>query len=333
MRKRVSLGLLFVLFLAALTHLAPPARTAPAPEPIVYTVKFPAPDKHLAQVEATIPTGGQASVELMMPVWSPGFYRIEDYAGRVQELSARAPDGTALRVEQPKKNRWQVQTGGAATVVVSYRLLCNGRSVTTNWVGDDLAVPNGAPTFVTLVERGARPHDVKLELPAKWKRSMTGLDAAPDGLPDHYRAADYDTLVDSPIGAGNLAVREFEVDGSKHFLVNAGDAGAWDGQRAADDVEKIVREHRRMWGFLPFKRYVFLFVFRQGGGGLEHRNSTLVTTNPGGMRSAAGYLSWLGLVSHEYFHAFNVKRLRPVELGRSTTRRSRTRPASGFPRA
>jgi predicted metalloprotease with PDZ domain len=105
------------------------------------------------------------------------------------------------------------------------------------------------------------------------------------------------------------------VDGSKHYLVNAGDAGRWDGQRAAADVEKIVREHRRLWGFLPFKRYVFLCVFRQGGGGLEHQNSTLVTTNPAGMQNPGRYLSWLGLVSHEYFHAFNVKRLRPVELG------------------
>jgi predicted metalloprotease with PDZ domain len=293
----------------------PHARTAQALEPIAYTVTFPAPHTHIVQVEATVPTGGRPSIELMMPVWTPGFYRVENYAGRVQGLSACAPDGKVLQVEQPRKNRWKIQTGGAAAVDVSYKHLCNGRSVTTNWVGDDLAVLNGAATFLTLAERARRPHDVRLELPAKWKRSMTGLEAAPGGRPNHYRAVDFDTLVDSPIVAGNLAVDEFEVDGSRHYVVNAGDAGAWDGKRAAADVRKVVQEHRRMWGFLPFKKYVFLFVFRQGGAGLEHQNSTLVTTNPAGMRTPAGYRSWLTLVSHEYFHAFNVKRLRPVELG------------------
>jgi predicted metalloprotease with PDZ domain len=248
----------------------------------------------------------------MMPVWSPGFYRVEDYANRIQSLSARAPDGKTLEVEQPRKNRWLIRTNGAPTVIVSYRLLCNGRSVTTNWVGDDLLVLNGAATFVTLVERIRRPHDVELELPAKWKRAMTALDAAPGGLPNRYHAADYDTLVDSPIVAGALSVREFDVDGSKHYVVDAGEVGQWDGERAAQDLEKIVHETRRFWGFLPFKRYVFLNVFRQGGGGLEHKNSTLLTSSS---RAAAPTFRWLAFVSHEYFHAFNVKRLRPVELG------------------
>jgi predicted metalloprotease with PDZ domain len=96
---------------------------------------------------------------------------------------------------------------------------------------------------------------------------MTPLDAAPDGLANHYRAPDYDTLADSPIVAGNLIVKEFDVHGSKHYVVDAGEVGHWDSTRAAQDLEKIVRETRRFWGFLPFKKYVFLNVFRQGGGG------------------------------------------------------------------
>jgi predicted metalloprotease with PDZ domain len=315
MRKRLSLGILALVLFLGLAASAPQARITQAPEPIVYAVKFPDLEKHLAEVEATIPTGGRAAVELMMPVWSPGFYRIENYHNQIQELSVRTPDGKALPFEQPKKNRWQIQTGGAPAVVVTYRLLCNRRSVTTNWVGDDYAVLNGAATFLTLVEPGRRPHDVKLELPAKWKRSMTGLEPAPGGRPNHYRAADFDTLVDSPIAAGDLAVTEFEVEGSKHVLVNIGAAGEWDSQKAADAVEKIIRENRRMWGFLPFQRYVFLIAFRQGGGGLEHANSTLVTTSPASMQTPARFLSWLAFISHEYFHALNVKRLRPVELG------------------
>src|SRR5262245_55977222 len=301
---------------------APPPRAvqsgAAAPnkaaEPIVYAVKFPAPDTHVAEVEMSVPTGGAASVELMMPVWTPGFYRVENYAGKVREMAARSPDGKALEVGQPGKNRWKIRTGGAAAVVVSYKLLCDGRSVTTNWVGDDLLVLNGGAAFPTLVEQAERPHEVKLELPPKWKRSVSGLEAVP-GAADRYRAADYDTLVDSPIVAGNPDVHEFTVDGCKHTVVAVGDTAQWDGKRAAADLEKIVRENRRTWGFLPSKDYSFLVVLRQGGGGLEHRNSTLVTTGPAAQRTPKGYLSWLSFVSHEYFHAYNVKRLRPVELG------------------
>ncbi len=286
-----------------------PAQTL---EPLVYTVKFPAPETQYAEVEVKIPTGKRAVIELMVPVWSPGFYRVEDYAGRVESFAARTVDGRALAVERPQKNRWRIETGGAVVVIASYRLLCNGRSVTTNSVGAELAVLNGGATFMTLVEKSRRPHEVKLELPAKWKRAMTGLEAAPGGLPNHFRAADFDTLVDSPIVAGELAVRMFEVAGSRHYLVDAGAIAQWDGERGLQDLEKIVRETRRFWGFLPFKRYVFLNVFRQGGGGLEHGNSTLLTSSP---NLKTPTLRWLSFVSHEYFHAFNVKRLRPVELG------------------
>jgi predicted metalloprotease with PDZ domain len=282
-----------------------------AAEPIVYTVKFPAPASHIAEVEAVFPTGKQAMIELLLPVWSPGFYRVEDYASRVQNLSVRTAEGQQLVVEQPQKNRWRIATQGVTKVTVSYQLLCTGRSVTTNWVGEDLLVLNGAAAFITLADRVRRPHDVRLVLPPQWKRAMSGLSAAPDGNPNHFRAVDYDTLVDTPIVAGDLSVREFIVDGSKHQLVDAGDYKKWDGERGAQDLEKIVRETRQYWGVLPFKRYVFLNVFRQGGGGLEHSNSTLLTSSP---QMTAPALRWLSFVSHEYFHAFNVKRLRPVEL-------------------
>jgi predicted metalloprotease with PDZ domain len=287
------------------------AGVAHAAEPVVYTVRFPAVDTHVAEVEAVFPTGKHSAIELMLPVWSPGFYRVEDYPSRVQSLSVRTADGRQLVVDQPKKNRWRIATQGVDEVIVSYQLLCNGRSVTSNWVGEDLLVLNGAAAFITLADNVRRPHEVRLVLPSQWKRAMSGLGAAADGKPNHFRAIDYDMLVDTPIVAGDLSVREFIVEGSKHQLVDAGDYKKWDGQRGAQDLEKIVRETRQYWGLLPFKRYVFLNVFRQGGGGLEHSNSTLLTSSP---QMTAPTLRWLSFVSHEYFHAFNVKRLRPVEL-------------------
>jgi predicted metalloprotease with PDZ domain len=210
------------------TALAPTADGAQPPQPIVYTVSVPQPETHYLEVEAMVPTGRQATVDLMMPIWSPGYYRVEDHAARVSDFVARTPGGVVLSVEKPQPNRWRVQTRKQSTIVLSYRVFCNQRSVTTNYVGADMGVLNGAPTFVTLVEKRPRPHEIHLVLPAVWKRAMTGMDEAPDRQPDHFRAADYETLVDSPILAGDLVVREFLVAGKKHYVVGAGDVTGWD---------------------------------------------------------------------------------------------------------
>jgi predicted metalloprotease with PDZ domain len=297
--------------------LIPRAAAAEQPEPIIYTVRFPSPEKHLAEVEAVVPTGGRPAVELMMALWSPGFYRVEDYARKVENLSARTPDGAPLGVESTTKNRWRISSKGTAKIVVSYRLTCDRRSVTMNWVSPDLVVLNGAAAFPSFAEPDRRrvPHEVRLELPPGCKGSATGMPVAPDGRPDHYRAEDYETLVDSPIVAGKLSIHEFEVEGSRHLLVDAGEVGTWDGERAGRNLERMVRETRRFWGFLPFRRYVFLNVFGRGGGGLEHKDSTLLSAGSGPAGREPGSARWLSFVSHEYFHAFNVKRLRPVELG------------------
>ena len=305
-------------------------------EPIVYTVRVPDPETHYLEVEARVPTGRQASIELMMPVWSPGFYRVEDYAGRVSDFAARTGDGGALPSDKPRGNRWRVQTNRQPIVLLSYRVFGNQRSVTTNYVGPEMGAINGAPTFITLVEKARRPHEVHLELPAAWTRAMTGMSDAPGGKPNQFRAADYETLVDSPILAGNLNVHDFVVAGKKHFVVGAGEMTGWDAEAATRDLATYVDACYRFWGFLPYEKYDFLLMFRQGGGGLEHKTSNLSTVSAGrGGRGGRGAASpaetsapaaaspappmrtWPGvrLLSHEYFHLFNVKRLRPVELG------------------
>jgi predicted metalloprotease with PDZ domain len=302
----ILLAILFSLA-SAVAHTQPQP-----PEPIRYTFRVIDAAKHLAEVEARIPAAGRPALSLMMPVWTPGFYRVEDYAGRVQSLVATTQDGVVLDVTKPRPNRWEVATHGSPTVVVTYRLLCQGRSVTTTWVDDSLGVINGAATFITIADRTPRPHEVRIDMPPTWQGSVSGLDRAPGGQANHYRAPDFDTLVDSPIVAGTLDIRQFVVDGSTHVVADAGEHPYWDGGQAAKDLEAIVRETRRFWGSLPFKRYVFLNVFRQGGGGLEHANSTLLTSSP---KSTKPTQRWLSFVAHEYVRAFNVKRLRPIELG------------------
>jgi predicted metalloprotease with PDZ domain len=286
-------------------------------EPVRYTVRFPAPETHYVSVEAVLPTGGQREIEVFMPVWTPGSYLVREYSRNVEDTTAVDASGKTLAVEKSRKNRWKIQTGGAREVRLSYKVYCREMSVRTNWVEDSWALLNGAPTFVTLVGGLNRPHEVQLQLPPSWATSITSLPDAPDGKPHHYIAADYDTLVDSPIVAGNPAVYRFEAGGVQHFLVNQGEGGVFDGPRAAADAEKIVRQYEQMWGSLPYRgKYVFLNILGEGGGGgLEHKNSVCMMSSRWGTRTRRGYISWLDLVAHEYFHAWNVKRLRPVELG------------------
>jgi predicted metalloprotease with PDZ domain/catechol 2,3-dioxygenase-like lactoylglutathione lyase family enzyme len=287
--------------------------------PVAHEVSFPAPALHVANIVSAVPTDGQSSVELMMSRWTPGFYRIENYASDVQDLIAALPTGQRLAIEKTTPNRWRVETQGEPVVLVSYRLTCERGSVSRNYVGEDFAVICPGSTFLTPVGQLDRPHLVHLHMPDGWTRSATGLPVAPDSFAHHYVAKDYDTLVDSPIAVGKLTFHSFTVEGVPHHLVDIGtaeDLANWNGPQAARDLVKMVQETHNFWGGLPFKEYFFLNkVTRTGGGGLEHLNSTLIHTRPPRRRSSETNLDWLQFVAHEYFHAFNVKRLRPIELG------------------
>ncbi|MEO8125923.1 MAG: PDZ domain-containing protein [Bryobacteraceae bacterium] len=272
-----------------------------------YTVSIAQPQTHYVEVDATVPADGQSSVDLKMAVWTP--YVIREFAKNVEAVTAQG----GLRVEKYAKNRWRIQTGGAASVTVKYRVYCHEMSVQDNWVDRDFALLNGAATFLTLAESASRPHEVRLVLPPGWKTSISGMPAAA-GDPHHYRAADYEELVDSPIVAGNPALYEFTVQGIPHVLVNVGEGGSWDGPRSARDVARIVQEYARMWGGLPYSRYVFLNMLTDGHGGMEHSNSTAMMANHTAMGTPGAYLRWLQLVSHEFFHTWNVKRLKPAEF-------------------
>ncbi len=298
-----------------MTLLSARAFAAEPPEPIRYMLRFPSPQSHYVEVEASVPTGGAAEVELMMAVWTPGSYLVREYARNVENVRAKAKDGKSLEVEKVRKNRWKVTTQGSSSVVVSYRVYCREMGVQTSWIDGGFALINGAGTFLTLPEKTPRAHDVTLIPPPGWLRTITGLPDAPGGGAHRYLAPDFDTLVDCPIYAGNPSVYEFAVNGKPHYLVNEGENGVWDGPRSARDVEAIVRAARALWGQLPYDKYIFFNLLTETGGGLEHKNSTVLMSSRWNTRTRPAYLGWLDLVSHEYFHAWNVKRLRPVELG------------------
>jgi predicted metalloprotease with PDZ domain len=273
---------------------------------VQYTVRFPAPHTHYAEIEAIIPVTGP-SAELFMAVWTPGSYLIREYSRHVEAVTANG-----LPLEKTAKNRWRVETGGAAEIRVNYRIYCREMSVRTNWVEDSYALINGAPTFLTLARAPHLTYNIRLELPPHWTATASGMTEL---APHHYFAPDYDTLVDSPILAGNPRVYEFYVDGIPHQLVNLHEEGVWDGTRSAQAAERIVRQYREFWGSLPYSKYVFLNLLTETYGGLEHKNSMVIMSSRWKTRTPRAWLEWLGLLSHEFLHVWNVKRLRPAELG------------------
>jgi predicted metalloprotease with PDZ domain len=292
---------------------APPV-FAQSLEPIRYTVSFPALHTHYVEVEASIPTDGRPQIDLMMAVWTPGSYLVREYARHVEALAAADPARAPLRLEKTRKNRWRVLTNGAPTVWLTYRVYAHEMSVRTNWVDEEFALVNGAATFITLLESPSRrPHEVRVRLPRTWSGSFSGM--APGLGENTYVAPDYDTLVDSPILAGNPAVYEFSVSGKAHYLVDFRERGLWNGPQAVQDLAKIAGAVARSWGDVPFDRYYFFNILGAPLNGLEHKTSTVLNAPRESTGTREGYLAWLSLASHEYFHAWNGKRLRPVELG------------------
>jgi predicted metalloprotease with PDZ domain len=289
------------------------------PDAISYLLRFPRPDWHGIEVEASFPTEGRADLELMMAVWTPGSYLVREFARHIEEIAAHGQDDRddqPLPLVKQAKNRWRVSgCEGRRRVTVRYRLYARELSVRTNFVDAGFCLLNGAATFLTLANDGPRPHEVRLVLPPAWTVAVSALPPAPSGEAAAFCAADFAHLVDSPIYAGGAPGYPFEIEGRPHLLVNEGETKApWDGPRSARDVERVVREQLAFWGDLPYERYVFINLIAEGAGGLEHSNSCVLMTSRWRARSHEGWLEWLGLVSHELFHAWNVKRLRPAEL-------------------
>jgi predicted metalloprotease with PDZ domain len=284
-------------------------------EAITCMVRVPRPEWHGIEVEASFPTEGRPEIELMMAVWTPGSYLVREFARHVEEIAATGENGCQLPISKTAKNRWRVPSRGARRVVVRYRLYARELSVRTNFVDSGFALINGAATFLALAGDSHRPYEVRLELPSRWRTAVAALPAAAGGGTG-FRAEDFDQLVDSPIYAGNGAVHRFEVGGRPHLLVNEGEeeGSPWDGGRAAAEAERVVRQQLAFWGCLPYPRYVFFNLIAEGSGGLEHRDSSVLMTSRWRTRNREGWLDWIGLLSHELFHAWNAKRLRPAEM-------------------
>lgn len=250
-----------------------------------------------------------------MPAWTPGSYLIRDFSAHVEHLQARAADGRVLEARKVAKNRWRIEPAGATELIVDYDVWAGELNVATSWVEAGVAVLNGAGLFLFSDASRDRPQQLRVVLPDDWAGVQTPLPASAE--PGVYLAVNYDELVDSPIVAGNLSRHEFTVRGQPYALILGAGGHSVDPGRLQEDVARIVETQQEFWGINPFDReYLFISLFMGPFGGLEHDHGTIMMVDPWQMLQRDDYIKWLGVASHEFFHAWNVRRMRPQALAR-----------------
>ena len=284
---------------------------------IGYRLAFPQPHTHLYEVTLTIGRVGRGEIEVSMPTWTPGSYLQREFARHVQDFAASDGNGQPLSWTKSDKATWRVRSGASAgnlrTVKVFYRVYANELATQTSHLDADHAYFNGTSIFMYVVGAKDQPHRLKFEPPAGWQVT-TPLGLAPDA-DGYFTAPNYDVLADSPTEIGTHRVLTFSVRNKVHRVSIYGRFN-FDEKRLTDDLAKIVEENAKLFGNLPYEHYQFLIAVQPGvGGGTEHINSNISMTSPEAFASEAGYRRFLGLESHEFFHTWNVKRLRPVALG------------------
>jgi len=287
------------------------SRTNASAPQIDYTVSMTRPWTHLIEVEMRIRWQEMPrQLELKMPVWTPGSYLIREYARHVQDFAAKGP-ANDLTWQKINKNTWQIDTNGAQEITARYRVYANELTVRTNELNDEHAFWNNAATLMFPKDQLKAPSTVTIKPFSNWKIA-TGLPKV-SGQANTFRAENYDILYDSPFEVSDFRQVDFTVEGKPHRIVFSGE-GNYDMQKTAADVAKIVEQAYRIFGELPYSDYTFIVNLR-GSGGLEHLNSTALQYDRFGFKPEAKYKNFLGLAAHEYFHAFNVKRIRPDALG------------------
>jgi predicted metalloprotease with PDZ domain len=289
--------------------LAQPRAAAPV---LSVTVSMERPTTHYYHVVFRADGLKGESQDFKMPVWTPGYYRIMDYAKNVKDFKAEDGAGRPLAWEKTAKNVWRVRSGKASSIVVSYDVYAFARFCADSYLGDDGGFITPAGLFMHVAGRLKDPVAVTVLPHPDWKQVSTGLDPVV-GRPGAFTAPDFDTLYDCPILIGNQEILTFEAAGLPH-TVAAYDLGAADRAKFTGDLKKIVEAAAALMGELPYRHYTFLII-GPGGGGLEHLNSTAVALNPGSLANPQSYMGWLCFIAHEYFHLFNVKAIRPVALG------------------
>ncbi|HEY4322897.1 MAG TPA: peptidase M61 [Mucilaginibacter sp.] len=280
---------------------------------ISYVVTFPEAQAHYADIEMNISGLDQNSISIKMPVWTPGSYLVREFSKNIESFSVTS-NGEMLNALKIRKNCWQVNTEGISSLNIKYRVYCFEISVRTSFIDASHAFLSTTGIFMYPDKMLNQSSTIQIVPYKGWTKVSTSLETAKDD-PFTLRSPNYDILFDSPIEVGNQDVFEFEATGVKYEVAMVG-GGNYDKERLKKDMAKIVEKETAIYGENPNKHYVFIVHNHvRSGGGLEHLSSCTLGAARDNYANESGYQNFLGLVAHEHFHLWNVKRLRPFVLG------------------
>jgi predicted metalloprotease with PDZ domain len=278
--------------------------------PLSYRVAMPEPSSHELEVTLEVPPiPARGSIDLVFPAWAPGSYLVRDFVRHVYDLRITGADGQPLPFERVDKQRWRVASGGAA-VRAHYRVFAFEQSVRTSFLDAAHAFWNGTSVFFFVDGEADRPCHLAVDAPAGWKVS-TALPPVRGG----YRASNFDQLADSPVEVGTHQHWAFRADGTRFEVALYGPTNA-SLNRLTAELRRIVTAAGKLFGGFPFSRYLFIIhALPSRGGGLEHAASTTLDIAGLSFEDEKGYHAFAELAAHEFFHAWNVKRIHDRALG------------------
>jgi predicted metalloprotease with PDZ domain len=310
--RRITLALAFISL---------PASAAAAIDPLQYELRFERSNTHLMDVMISASGLPGPAAEFAMPNWAPGSYHIEDYAAQVQGFSAIGPDGQRLPWQKTDSQTWRIELGRANSVTVRYQIYGNTLANNQAQYNARHAFIAGPAVWMYLVNGKDRPVRLTIDVPQGW-RVATGMERLAD---NSFAAADYDGFADSPLEISDFIESTFQVQGTTYHFVVHDVEGRKDFAKFEADTRSIVQALVPVFAPVttgpqaaPFADYWFLFhIWPKAGGGLEHLNSTQINfskdwdntdLDPNFLNQ---YDLKLYVTAHEFFHAWNVKRLRP----------------------
>ena len=336
------------LAIISITAMTVSAKSQSAPR-VHYNIKIESPHSHYAKVTLRIEDVKPGALDIYMPIWTPGSYLAREFAKNVESVHAiglNADESKMVFAEPPlhfgqsvdfsktNKNTWRVTVPkGIQSIEFSYLVYCFELSVRTSFIDEDQALLNMASILMTVKGSEHLGGDLSIDHPARWFNYATALDADADTeevmlitkpteaelksalTRINFTYPNFDDLVDAPVQLGNFDYFTFDVDGIPHEVAMVGRNNA-DLEKLPDGMQLMCRTMAKVVNDHPCKRYTFIVQnVENGGGGLEHKNSTVLMMSRWAYTDAARYKGFLGLVAHEYFHLWNVKRIRPIELG------------------
>ena len=278
---------------------------------ISYKVTVAEPHKHIFQVEMTLSGLARDEIEVSMPVWIPGSYLVREFERQVDYFAPFDAAGKPLSWRKVDKNTWKIACAGAETVRIDYNVYAREPGIRWCFVYDEGGHIIGPALFMYLVGGEDLPVSARFVLPEGWK--LEGGIAPESGDPFLLTAPSYHELVDAPMLIGHFDIIEFEVAGVPHFYTILGRHDA-DREKLVADTKKIIEADLELFGELPYDRYAFTVMTICGGGGIEHRTGTSLGVFWVRFSDETLYGYFLDTVSHEFFHAWNVKSIRPPEL-------------------